>query len=137
MNDLEQAKSMLRIAHRDFNVLLAMAHSPLCADEIFGFHAQQAVEKTLKAWLCIKGMIYPHSHELPRLLTLLENSGADIEDFWPLARFTPYAVQSRYEEGPVAGVPPLNREDVILEIQALLERVGCFIEKADSTGRNN
>lgn len=42
MSDIEQAKSLLRLAQRDFNALLGMEHSSLFADEIFGFHAQQA-----------------------------------------------------------------------------------------------
>jgi HEPN domain-containing protein len=34
-----------------------MADSPLFADEIFGFHTQQAVEKALKAWLSARDAI--------------------------------------------------------------------------------
>jgi len=52
MPDLEHANSLLRMAHKDFNALLGMLGNDLFADEIFGFHVQQAVEKTLKAWLC-------------------------------------------------------------------------------------
>ena len=49
MADLEHARSMLRMAHRDFNALVGMQSNLLFADEIFGFHVQQAVEKGLKA----------------------------------------------------------------------------------------
>ena len=52
MADLEQARAMLRMAHKDFNALIGMQENQLFADEIFGFHIQQAVEKALKAWLC-------------------------------------------------------------------------------------
>ena len=48
MADLERARVMLRMAHRDFNALVGMLENPLFADEIFGFHVQQAVEKALK-----------------------------------------------------------------------------------------
>ena len=37
-------------------------------DEIFGFHAQQAVEKALKAWLTEVGVTYPLTHDLSLLL---------------------------------------------------------------------
>jgi hypothetical protein len=55
MGDLEHAGSLLRMAHKDFNALQGMQGNPLFADEIFGFHVQQAVEKALKAWLCTYG----------------------------------------------------------------------------------
>ncbi len=84
MNHIEQAQTLLRIAYRDFNALQGMTDSPLFAAEFFGFHAQQAIEKALKAWLCAKNLIYPLSHELPRLLTLLENNGAHIDAFYSL-----------------------------------------------------
>lgn len=53
MADLERARAMLRMAHKDFNALIGMQDNPLFADEIFGFHIQQAVEKALKAWLYV------------------------------------------------------------------------------------
>ena len=49
MADREHARSMPRMAHKDFNALVGMRENPLFADEIFGFHVQQAVEKALKA----------------------------------------------------------------------------------------
>ena len=99
MADLEHARAMLRMAHRDFNALLGMQENPLFADEIFGFHVQQAVEKALKAWLCICNAVYPMTHDLTRLLSLLENQSAGVEKFWPLVQYTMFAVQARYEEG--------------------------------------
>lgn len=50
---------MLRMAHKDFSALTDMLDNAVFADEIFGFHAQQAVEKALKAWLCAHGIAYP------------------------------------------------------------------------------
>lgn len=40
MADLEQARAMLRMAHKDFNALTGMLDHALFADEIFGFHVQ-------------------------------------------------------------------------------------------------
>jgi hypothetical protein len=68
MADLEHARLMLRMAHKDFNALVGMQVNLLFADEIFGFHIQQAVEKALKAWLCTRDGTYPMTHELSRLL---------------------------------------------------------------------
>ena len=74
MADFEHARAMLRMAHKDFNALTGMLDSALFADEIFGFHVQQAIEKGLKAWLCTRGADYPPTHDLARLLTLLEKN---------------------------------------------------------------
>jgi HEPN domain-containing protein len=45
------------------------------AEEIFGFHAQPPVEKTLKAWLSCKDISYPKSHNLEEIVGLLEDGG--------------------------------------------------------------
>lgn len=50
------------------------------------------------------------THELARLLSLLENQGAEVEPFWSLVQFTIFAVQARYEEG-------------LTDLDELLERV--------------
>ena len=49
MADFEHARALLRMAHKDFNALTGMLDNAVFADEIFGFHVQQAVEKALKA----------------------------------------------------------------------------------------
>ena len=123
MADLEQARSMLRMAYKDFNALIGMQENLLFADEIFGFHVQQAVEKALKAWLCVNEDIYPLTHELARLLALLENHGADVEKFWPLVQFTMFAVQARYEEGISELDEPINRAIEIENVRELLVHV--------------
>ncbi|WP_372703813.1 hypothetical protein [Candidatus Accumulibacter contiguus] len=42
-----------------------MIDNPLFADEIFGFHAQQAIEKALKAWLATAGHRRLRARHLP------------------------------------------------------------------------
>jgi HEPN domain-containing protein len=49
MNDIDQARSLLNRADKDLAALRAMCHLETVADEIFGFHTQQVVEKALKA----------------------------------------------------------------------------------------
>ena len=127
MADLEHARSMLRMAHRDFNALLGMQENPLFADEIFGFHVQQAVEKALKAWLCICNAVYPMTHDLTRLLSLLENQSAGVEKFWPLVQYTMFAVQARYEEGVTELDEPIDRAAEVENVRALLAHVEQMI----------
>jgi HEPN domain-containing protein len=61
------------------------------------YHAQQAVEKSLKAVLLARGVPFPYTHDLARLITLVRTARAD----WPAeldaaASLTEYAVSSRY-----------------------------------------
>jgi HEPN domain-containing protein len=58
MARLKHAASMLQMARRDHDALLATVALPQVADSIYGFHAQQAVEKALKAWLALRGEHY-------------------------------------------------------------------------------
>lgn len=135
MADFELARAMLRMAHKDFNALTGMLDDPLFADEIFGFHVQQAVEKALKAWLCTCDIAYPPTHDLARLLTLLEKTGADVDPFWPLVQFTIFAVQARYEEGLSNLDEPLERDVEIENVRALLATIEKIVTKnpADRT----
>jgi len=123
MADLEQARAMLRMAHKDFNALVGMEGNSLFADEIFGFHIQQAAEKALKAWLCLRCGTYPMTHELARLLALLEEHDAEVGAYWPLVQYTIFAVQARYEEGIVELDEPIDRTVEIRNVRALLTHV--------------
>ena len=75
MSDHEQARTLLEAAEKDVSALRGMGDGVVFADEIFGFHVQQAVEKLLKAWLASLGEIYPLSHDLASLLDMLGKRG--------------------------------------------------------------
>lgn len=130
MAQTEHATSMLRLARRDLTALEALGGMAQVADVICGFHAQQAVEKALKAWLAILGYEYPFTHDLARLFSLLRRAGADVERFRPLARFTPYAVQARYEEGDPDADEALDRPAIVVEVTALLEHVATLLGRS-------
>lgn len=70
-NDQEHARALLDMARKDARALRGMRDPEVFAVEIFGFHAQQAVEKALKAWCAQRGITYPLTHDLSELLTLL------------------------------------------------------------------
>ena len=75
MKDIKHARLMLDMARKDFNALEGMNNVEIFDDEIFGFHAQQAVEKTIKAWLSLVGASYPKIHDLEELLHFWNNMG--------------------------------------------------------------
>ena len=74
---------------------------PTFADMIVGFHAQQAIEKLIKAVLSHNQIAYPRVNDLDRLLHLLEAEqipqppGAQ-----QLESLTPWATHLRYEDPP-------------------------------------
>ena len=66
-------------------------------DEIFGFHAQQAVEKTLKAWLAFLGATFPKTHDLKKLIDMLSDRGIVTDHLDAFVDLNAFAVQYRYE----------------------------------------
>ena len=123
----DHAQDLLHMARKDFDALRGMLDHPLFADEIFGFHAQQAIEKSLKAWLAARSVSFPLTHDLSRLLGLLEENGSDVSTFWPLVQYTVFAVQARYEAGLMETEAPIDRSAVIREVQQLLGSVARLI----------
>ncbi|MEB3290532.1 MAG: HEPN domain-containing protein [Leptolyngbya sp.] len=97
MNDVDQAKILLQAARRDLRALEGMRNTEVFADEIFGFHVQQATEKCLKAWIAAIGEIYPFGHNLGVLLRSLEEKGYAMEPFESLQQYSAFSAQIRYE----------------------------------------
>ena len=91
--------------------------------EVFGFHVQQAVEKTLKAWLCCLGVAFPKIHDLDELRALLEDAGQSIPPrFASLLEFTDFAVAFRYDAFPDLEAD-VDRSDCTAKVRALIEHV--------------
>lgn len=122
MSDLEQARELASAAERDISALRGMSDATVFADEIFGFHVQQAAEKLFKAWLASQGETYPLSHDLAALLDMLRVGGADVARFDGLVGYTRYAVRLRYA-GADPGASPLDRPKAVERVEALLAAV--------------
>jgi len=76
---------------------LLQADDPLV--EIIAFHAQQSVEKALKAFLISRKCFdFPKTHDLGRLLDLAESFEAELASLDSIIELTPYAVEMRYPE---------------------------------------
>jgi HEPN domain-containing protein len=65
MKRLEMVRTLMSKAAQDEAVLEALLPDRKFNDETLGFHAQQAVEKTIKAWLAYLEIDYP-SRSQPR-----------------------------------------------------------------------
>jgi HEPN domain-containing protein len=122
MEPHEEADRLLHSAENDFRALSGMTDAEVFTDEIFGFHAQQAVEKCLKAWIALLGTEYPKTHDLSFLLSTLQRLGEEVEGFQDLIDFNPYAVQFRYEAYDEVG-NPVDRNQVIQRVKQVLNEV--------------
>lgn len=127
MSDIEQALTMQLMAEKDIRALKAMTDVDTFEDEIFGFHAQQAVEKSLKAWISIVGGTYGKIHDLKRIFLILKDMSCDTTPFDDLAQLTPFAVELRYE-AVGADEPRLDRCEIISRVQALYDHVQQVID---------
>jgi HEPN domain-containing protein len=96
-SDKEHARQVLAMATKDHQALTHMLDADSFSEEIFGFHAQQAIEKALKARIASLGLEYPKSHDVSALITILEDNGEDLSKFPDLEDYTIFAVQYRYE----------------------------------------
>ncbi len=108
MSDLKQARTLLEAGAKDVSALRGMGDEVIFADEIFGFHVQQAVEKLLKAWLASLGEFYHLSHDLASLLDMGSS------------RNTRFVFRIRKQ-----GVVPVALEVGAPEIQGLDLRFAC------------
>jgi hypothetical protein len=133
MSELEHARAMLDMAAKDLSALKGMSDPATFAEEVFGFHVQQAVEKCLKAWIAALGGDYPLTHNLATLLAALESRGADVSPFWRLVDYSPFGVAFRYEALDV-GDGVLDRPAAIAGVQALFDQVQAILADATQKG---
>lgn len=109
------ARLLLGKASADLAALAALSESDV-DDSILGFHAQQGVEKSLKAVLAGRGVEYERTHDLEYLVELL--TSAQLESpvaIDELAQLTQWAVRFRYE----AEVPSLDRAQALAVAQTM------------------
>lgn len=95
----ELAAILARKANEDAVALREFEGNPEIADSILGFHAQQAIEKWLKAVLASKGIDFEYTHDLRHLIGLIEGAGIAFPlDTPEVVMFTEFAVPLRYED---------------------------------------
>lgn len=121
-SDRDHALTLLEMASGDHTALTHMLDRRSFSEEVFGFHAQQAIEKALKAWIAGLGLAYPKSHDLSVLVKIVRDAGGDLSDFDELEDYTVFAVQYRYESYQ-AGEEALDRKSVVQEVTAFLSHV--------------
>ena len=121
-SDRDHALLLLELAGKDHKALSNMRDGGAFEEEIFGFHAQQVVEKTLKSWIAAMGLAYPKSHDVSVLISILGDAGVDLSGFPDLEDYSIYAVQYRYEAYD-ATEERLDRGGTITSSGRLIEHV--------------
>lgn len=95
----EEAERLLRLAERDYRSFSILADHPDGDAGAACFHAQQCVEKALKAVLTLHQVDFPRTHNLEVLAGLVVGLGvASPVPLMDLRRLNPYAVNFRYDD---------------------------------------
>ena len=127
MQDLKNAIKMFNMAEKDFKALKNMTDESLFDIEIFGFHAQQTVEKLLKAWISTINIKYERTHDLQILFSLLKENGQHIPaELENLENLTDFSVNFRYDVFDNVDAS-LERQKVIDKIQQLRDLVNNIL----------
>jgi HEPN domain-containing protein len=95
----DTVRQWLAKAESDWKTVSLLSAHADCPRDTVCFHCQQYVEKLLKAFLTLKGIEAPRTHNLRRLIQLVETDlpelGALIDDS---DRLTAHGVSSRYPD---------------------------------------
>jgi HEPN domain-containing protein len=108
--EAEEAGRLLEAADADLRAARVLAPDAAQANEVVGFHAQQPVEKAIKAVLVPSGVDIPYTHDLSFLLDIVGQNSigapeAVVEADW----LTPWAMAARYGASHVS----LDRETAV------------------------
>jgi len=116
---------LLKKAAEDEYILDKISSDANASDEIFGFHAQQAAEKLLKALLLKLGSSYAQTHRIAELVDLVKQKGVAFpEKLEDIIDLTPFAVIFRYDSIPEENQQPVDR----LRLRGLLKELRKWVE---------
>jgi HEPN domain-containing protein len=121
------ARFLSRKAENDAKAARLLASGEDIDDQSVGYHAQQAIEKWIKAVMASRHLREERTHDLGRLLEVLVAAdvdappGADRLDF-----LSPFFVQQHCDE--LLDAEPLDREAVVMLVAEVGEWAGRFID---------
>jgi HEPN domain-containing protein len=123
-----EAEVLARKARDDANAVRLLVSNMEISDEIIGFHAQQAVEKWLKAVLGSRGIRFEYTHDLRRLIAEVTRAVGEFPfDNAQVVALTEHAVPLRYDE--ILDTEPIDREATL----ALINDVGAWAAELGDT----
>ena len=123
---LRHAKSDLALARQ--------RHVPDILLTTLCFHTQQTVEKSIKAVLVQRGIVFPYTHDLARLITLVQDARLPWpDDLNAAAALTEYAVGSRYP-GPGGEIADTEYQQALTLAQRVLDWAEHALRQLPQTG---
>ena len=90
------AKLWLKFAGEDLEASRTLLKRGLI--RLAAYHLQQAAEKSLKALLILQGSEIPRTHDIERLMNLLNAFYSIPRDLWDAVNLTEYASTTRYPD---------------------------------------
>ncbi len=131
MQSANLAQVLLLKGRQDQYVVNRFLEDLSIPDEVIGFHAQQAVEKMIKAVLACRAIEYRRTHQLEELVTLLLDSKISYPpELSEAVALTPYAVEFRYDLLPVHddAAVPFDRQWAQRCIERIAEWASSVVE---------
>ena len=126
MNPHDLATLFLSKASQDELILDKLLDDYDIADEVWGFHAQQAAEKLLKSLLSSHSIRFRKTHDVAELMDILSDLGIPLPDTLTEIRIlTPFAVEYRYDDICFEDDESLDRADVreiIMDLRKWVEK---------------
>ncbi len=97
-DQLAYARTLLELARNDLAAFRILAADPDLADGVVGLHAQQAIEKAIKAVMVGSGLRLERRHDLDYLVGILDDNHVAVpEELRELSWLTPWAMDLRYD----------------------------------------
>ncbi len=114
---VDLARRFLALADRDIKTFQLLTAAPDSDDQAIGFHAQQAIEKCLKAVLSANQLAFRKTHDLVELLDLLRDKGCTLPpNAESLDTLNPFAVTLRYD---LFEAEPVDRDWIAKAVAAV------------------
>jgi HEPN domain-containing protein len=136
---LEEALLSLRLADRDVKAFEVLSKDPEVHQSVACFHAQQAIEKSLKAVLFAIEIEFGRTHDLVKLAQLARNKGIPVPiSDGELRKLNPFAVTFRYDDTDIDTIPKAEAADLVAATRAWAEEIVREARKrAEQGGQDN
>lgn len=117
---LDFADEDLRLARH--GMTMSVAPPPY---RLIAYHAQQSAEKSLKAYLVLRAVDFPYTHNLGHLLDLCTTQGRWAEDLRDAEELTPFAITARYpgEDEAVTSAEAVRAIDLAERVRTAVREV--------------
>jgi len=127
---VEEALRSLRLADRDIRAFEVLKNDSRIHLSMTCFHAQQAVEKSLKAVLFLNQVEFERTHDLVKLAQLLRDQGITLpvsDD--QLRKLNPFAVTLRYDDLEIEGITREEAASLVMVVRRWAENQAAAAEE--------